>query len=89
MNTYNKAVLAALLTAAPMGMFGFGVSVNVATANCKQNQTLTQTVNCGNINAPLNITTTGGGNVYFGQTTCNIMAGQSASQNAICTAIAG
>lgn len=75
-----------------VGMLGInagisaGLSVNVAVASCKQSIKQSQTVNCGNINAPLTINTSGGGNVFFGPTNCYITAGQSASQNAICTA---
>jgi uncharacterized cupredoxin-like copper-binding protein len=85
MNTPSKIALIALL-AAHIGVFGFSATVQVTSASCKQKQNQAQTINCGNINAPLTMNATGGGQIYFAPTNCYISAGQSASQNATCIA---
>ena len=59
-----------------------------ATTNCDQQMNQAQNIGCGNVNAPVAITVTGGGNVNIGSPVCYVSANQSASQLAACSSSA-
>lgn len=84
-NFLNIALIAILAT---ISTSGYGMSVSVAVASCKQTLTQEQTVNCGNVTG-LTVNNTGAGTVIFAPTQCYITAGMSASQAAYCSASTG